>query len=143
MKKILLLFLIIMLSGCVKNEDFSKVCKYKNNNPHLSEETVINVFYDNSDRVNTATILKKYKALDDIGELTLNSIIKNIDLYNNKFGGTGVKYSIIKKDEYNFNYKYYLDVKSLNEKVLDEFKIKKNSVRFFNYMKKNNIECEG
>lgn len=143
MKKIILcLILIFTLTGCIKNEDFNKACTYQTKTLHLSDNTEINVTYDNKDVIKKALVIRNYKALDSSGIDTLKSIKEANTTYNNKYGGMDIKVFVSKDSEYEYEIKYDLDVQKLDKDVLEDFKLKKNSIRFFNKMKEENIECE-
>ena len=144
MRKIIFCLVIVLsLTGCVSNEDFSKTCKYETKTIHLSDFTSINVVYDNVDVVKEAIVIKNYKALDEEVKDILKSVKEANASYNKKYGGKSVKVYISKDSEYEYEIKYDLDVQKLDDDTLKEFKLRKNSIKFFNKMKDENIECEG
>ncbi len=142
MKKYLILSLLFLLAGCIRNEDFKKTCSYEVTSAHFKDKTTIYVTYDNEDLIKTATITKNYLAIDKEGNEIINQIKAANQAYNVKFGGSDVKIatSISKNNEYEI--KYYLDVQNISDDILNEFKIRKNSSKFFNKMKNEKIECE-
>ena len=50
--------------------------------------------------------------------------------------------TVSKDEDDEWELKYYLDVPNLDDDILDEFMIRKNSIKFFNKMRDENIECE-
>ena len=143
MKKIIICFIfVLLLSGCVTNEDFNKTCKYNRKTSHIEDSTEINVTYDNKDTVKKAVVQKTYKALDDEGIEALKDIKEAINSYNNKYAGTDIEVALSSAENEKYSIKYYLNVLNLNEKILKEFEIEKNSIKFFNKMRQKNIECE-
>ena len=88
-----------------------------------------------------AVVIKNYKSSSG-NDITTD--IKNvIEEYNNKYGGTGIKYSINKNLDDEYEIEYFIPVKSIDENILNDFKLEKNSVKLFRSFKKENIECEG
>ena len=136
------LIMIFCLTGCTLNEDFNKVCSFEVKTFHLSDYTTIDVVYDSDDLVKEATVTKNYKALDDDGVSTLLNIKEANSSYNKKYGGKNIKVFISKDSDDEYEIKYKLDVQKIDDDTLEEFKLKKNSIKFFNRMKKENIECE-
>ena len=53
-----------------------------------------------------------------------------------------MKITVSKDEDNEWEVKYYLDVPKLSDEVIEEFMIRRNSIRFFNKMKDENIECE-
>ena len=143
MKKLLICLMVLCLTGCVKNEDFEKNCKIVKNSENLKDMTSIYVTYDNEDALKSAVITKTYKALNDEGKQTLEEIKESAISYNEKYAGNkNMKITVAKDEDDEWQLKYYLDVPKLRETVLDEFMLKKNSIKFFNKMRDKNIECE-
>ena len=130
--------LIILLTGCVTNMDFSKTCNYEYKTTHLNDKTSITVIYDSDDVINEAIIVHSYKALDEDGLKTISNIKNSINKYNDE----DVFVYVSKDSKYEYEIKYKLDVQRLDSSVLKEFKLNKSSIKFFNKMRKENIECE-
>ena len=140
MKKLILIFSIFMLSGCLTNKDFSTKCSYNTLTAHLSNDIIYEIIYDADDVVKEAIITKKYKALDDEGKSIVDSIKNGIDDFNKKYSDSGIKY--LTQDDDGFIITYDIPVTSLSDDLLNEFKLNKNSVKLFNSFKKEKIECE-
>ena len=139
MRKIYLIFLLLLCS-CSVNDSFSKTCKQEIKSPYFTEKTTMKITYNGDDIVENAIVIKNYKSL---GENDITKDIKDIiKEYNNKYGGSGIKYSINKDLEDEYEIEYFIPVKSVNEKILNDFKVEKNSVKLFRSFKKENIECE-
>ncbi len=142
MKKIICLFLIIVLTGCIANSDLKKTCTYENKTTHIDDKTIIEVIYDGDDVVKEAIITKKYKALDEKGVLTLKNIKESNETYNKRYSDMEIMYYVSKDIDNEFTVKYKLDVQKIDNVILKEFNLRKNAIKFFNKMREENIECE-
>ena len=140
MKKIYLIFLLLFCS-CSINDSFSKTCENEIKSSSFSEKTTYTINYNGDDVVENALVIKNYKSFheNDI----VNDIKDIIEEYNSKYGGSGIKYSINKDLENEFEIEYFIPVKSVDDSILNDFKLEKNSVKLFRSFKKENIECEG
>lgn len=140
MKKVYLIFLLFLCS-CSVNDSFSKTCDYEIKNSSFSEKTTYKINYNGDDVVENALVIKNYKSFSG-NDITTD--IKDIIFdYNNKYGDTGIKYSINKDLEDEFEIEYFIPVKEVEEDILNDFKLEKNSIKLFRSFKKDNIECEG
>lgn len=144
MKKILILLIAFSLTGCiVRNEDFESTCEVNKNSENISDNMSIHVTYDNEDNVKEAVVTRTYKALNDEGKTILEEIKTSATSFNEKYAGNeNIKITVAKDEEDEWQLKYYLDVLNLDNDVLNEFMLRKNSVRFFNKMRDQNIECD-
>lgn len=140
MKKICLV-LLLFLCSCSIDDSFSKKCSYEIKSSSFSERTNYTINYNGDDIVEEAIVTKNYKSFD--GNDITSDIKKVIEEYNNKYGGTGIKYSINKDLEDEYEIEYFIPVKSVDEIILKDFNLEKNSVKLFRSFKKENIECEG
>lgn len=139
MRKIYLI-LLLLLCSCGINNSFSKTCKYEIKSNLFREKTTYKIEYVD-DMVKQAIVTKNYKSFD--GNDAADDVKKIISEFNNKYGGTGIKYIINKDLENEFEIEYFIPVKSVDENVLNDFKLEKKSVKLFRNFKKENIECEG
>lgn len=143
MKKVIVLLIpILFLVGCDSTEEFSKVCTKKVPSLNIIDTTKSKVIYNNSDEVVKVIVTKTYEPKNDDGILLVENIKKSASNYNNNLlKSKAIK---IKNIEENGKYiiKYYLNVKKMDESELEEFGIRKNSVKFFKKMKKEKIECK-
>ncbi len=143
MKKVIVLLIpILFLVGCDSTEEFSKVCTKKVSSLNIIDTTKSKVIYNNSDEVVKVIVTKTYEPKNDDGILLVENIKKSASNYNNNLlKSKAIK---IKNIEENGKYiiKYYLNVKKMDESELEEFGIRKNSVKFFKKMKKEKIECK-
>lgn len=144
MKKILILLIAFSLTGCiVRNEDFESTCEINKNSENISDNMSIHVTYDNDDNVKEAVVTYTYKALNDEGKTILEEIKESATSFNEKYADNeNIKITVAKDEEDEWQLKYYLDVPNLDNDVLNEFMLRKNSVRFFNKMRDQNIECD-
>ena len=145
MKKALICFLFTLcLTGCiVRNEDFESTCKVTKDTENISDNMSIHVTYDNEDNVKETIVTHTYKALNDEGKTILEEIKTSATSFNEKYAGNeNIKITVAKDEEDELQLKYYLDVPNLENDVLNEFMLRKNSVRFFNKMRDQNIECD-
>ena len=140
MKKICLV-LLLFLCSCSIDDSFSKKCSYEIKSSSFSERTNYTINYNGDDIVEEAIVTKNYKSFD--GNDAADDVKKIISEFNNKYGGTGIKYIINKNLENEFEIEYFIPVKSVDENVLNDFKLEKKSVKLFRNFKKENIECEG
>lgn len=143
MKKLLILLIpILFLIGCDSEEVFSKTCTKKISSLDITDTTKTKVIYNNKDEVVKVIVTRTYKALNDDGVLLLADIKKSAADYNNNLAKSkAIKIKNIEEDN-KYIIKYYLDVLKMNEAELDEFNIRKNSIKYFNKMKKDGIKCK-
>lgn len=140
MKKLILILFVLCLTGC-GNEDFTKTCKVKTKSMDLVNTETMEVSFNNKDEVTNVTITRNYKGNDESN--TIADIKESASSYNNALlKKDGIKISISKDEENEYEIKYYLDVSKMNEESLDIFKLKKNSVKFFNKMRNDGVECK-
>ena len=139
MKKIGLI-LLLLLCSCTVNNSLSKTCKEEIKNSSFKEKTTYKINYSGNDVIENVVIIKNYKSSDN-NDIT-KDIKKTIKDYINKYGGTGIKYTVNKELEDELEIEYFIPVKSVDETILKDFKLEKNSVKLFKNFKKNNIECE-
>ena len=143
MKKILIFLFCLFLTGCVSNEDFEKTCTKVINSENIKDTYIINVTYDNKDTVKKAIVTRKYKSLNDEGKKVLENIKESATTYNEKYAGNdNIKITVSKDEDDEWQLKYYLTVPKLSDDIIDEFMIRKNSIRFFNKMKDENMNCK-
>ena len=143
MKKILILLVCLCLTGCiVRNDDFEKTCTKVLNSDNLIDKTDIHVSYDNEDNINEAIVTKRYEVLGE--DLTLlEDIKKSATILNEKYAfNNNIRITVSIDEDDVWEVKYYLDVPKISDNILEEFSLKKNSIKFFNKMRKDNIECE-
>lgn len=144
MKKILIMVCCLCLTGClVSNEDFEKTCTSVKETENLEETMSIYVVYDNEDTVKEAVVTRSYVALNETGEATLEEVKESALSYIEKYAGNdSIEITVSTDEEDAWEIKFYLDVPNLESDVLDDFMIRKNSIRFFNKMQDENIDCE-
>ena len=143
MKKILICLFCLFLTGCVSNEDFEKTCTKVTNSENIKDTYIINVTYDNKDTVKKAIVTRKYKSLNDEGKKVLENIKESATTYNEKYADNdNIKITVSKDEDDEWQLKYYLTVPKLSDDILEEFMIRKNSIRFFNKMKDENMNCK-
>lgn len=140
MKKIYLIFLLLLCS-CSIDDSFSKTCESEIKSSSFNEKTIYKINYNGDDVVENALVIKNYKSFDEND--IVNDIKDIIEEYNSKYGGSGIKYNINKDLENEFEIEYFIPVKLVDESILNDFKLEKNSVKLFRNFKKENIECEG
>lgn len=145
MKKILICLFCLCLTGCiVSNDDFEKTCKTVKKSENINDTYSIHVIYDNEDVVKEAIVTRNYKALNEEGRDILESIKESATSFNEKYAfNDNMKITVSKDEDNEWEVKYYLTVSKLSDDILEEFMIRKNSIRFFNKMRDENIECEG
>ncbi len=144
MKKVLIGLFCLCLTGCiVSNEDFEKTCKMVKKSENIKDTYSIHVVYDNEDKVKDAVVIRNYKSLNEKGKDILEEIKESAISFNEKYAfNDNMKITVSKDEDNEWEVKYYLDVPKLSDEVIEEFMIRRNSIRFFNKMKDENIECE-
>ena len=144
MKKFLICLFCLCLTGCiVSNEDFEKTCKMVKKSENIKDIYSIHIIYDNEDVVKEAIVTRNYKAIYEEGKDILEDIKKSATSFNEKYAfNEEIKITVSKDENDEWELKYYLDVQNLDDDILDEFMIRKNSIKFFNKMSDENIECE-
>jgi len=140
MKKLILILFVLCLTGC-GNEDFTKTCKVKTKSMDLVNTETMEVSFNNKDEVTNVIITRNYKGNGDSD--TIKSIKESAASYNNALlKKDGVKISIGKDEDNEYEVKYYLEVPKMDEKTLEIFNLKKNSIKFFNKMRNDGVECK-
>lgn len=143
MKKLLILFIVVCLTGCVKNDDFSKTCKISTKTQNITDEVVNYITYDADDNVKKVVAVRTITALNYSGETTLKDIKESAISFNKKYAGDkNIKITVSKDSKDVYEIKYYLNALKLKDSTLDEFKLKKNSIKLFKKMRDENINCE-
>lgn len=143
MKKIILAALVIFLTGCTSTEDFTRTCRTNINSQDLKTKEIMEVNFNNKDKLTNVIITRKYKAKGDNGTTAITNIKQSSEDYNNALlTKKGIKISIAKDTEEEYVIKYYIDVPNADSDVLDIFNLQENSIKFFNKMRENNIECK-
>ena len=145
MKKLILLLIpIILCLGCeAKTESFSKICTIKKDSPTITDTTEKLIIYNNLDEITKAVITRTYTAKNDDGEITISNIKKSAENYNNNLAKSkNIIIKNIKEENDTYVIEYTLDVQKLTDEQLDEFDLKKNSIKLFNKMRNKNIECK-
>lgn len=141
MKKIIPLIIILTLAGCSSNHEFKKTCKLKNETKEIIENETKEITFNNKDEITSVIITKSYKPVGNNIE-TLTNIKESSKEYNNVLiKKEGINIAIIEDSKEAYEIKYYLDVKKMKEKDLKIFELQKNSIKFFNKMRQNNIKC--
>lgn len=139
MKKIILSFIILIsLTGCDPNHDFEKVCtkEVKSNDYKENVKTVIN--YNNKDEVTKVEIIKKYQTKDtDI----LSSVKESTENFNDSLKSKKSVNVKVSEDKNIYEVTYTLIPKDMNDITLENFGVKKNSIKYFNYLKKSGAKC--
>ena len=135
MKKLFLILFVLCLTGC-GNEDFIKTCEVKTTSMDLVNTETMEVSFNNKDEVTNVIVTRNYKGNDEND--TIKNIKESASIYNNALlKKDGIKISV-SKDEV----KYYLDALNMDEKTLETFNLKKNSIKLFNKMRNDGIECK-
>ncbi len=143
MKKIILAVLIIFLTGCTSTEDFTRTCHTNVSSQDLNEKEIMKVNFNNKDKLTNVIITRKYKAKGNNGNIAIANIQQSSEDYNNALlTKKGIKISITKDTEEEYVIKYYIDVPNADKDILEIFNLQENSIKFFNKMRENNIECQ-
>lgn len=143
MKRIIVLLIpILFLVGCDSTVEFTKTCIKEIDSLNVTDTTSSKVTYNNNDEVVRVVVTRTYKAKNDEGFSTLEDIKKAAADYNNDLAKSkAIKIKNIDEDG-KYTIKYYLNVQKMSESELNEFNLRKNSIKFFNKMRKDEIECK-
>lgn len=140
MKKLFLILFVLCLTGC-GNEEFSKTCEIKTTSKDMIDTETMNVSFNNKDEVTSVVVTRNYKSEDDSN--SIEDIKESASIYNNALlKKDGIKISVSKDEDDEYEIKYYLDVPNMDESTFELFDLQKNSVKFFNKMRSKNIECK-
>jgi len=145
MKKMIILMIpLLFLIGCEsKEEEFSKTCTKKVNSKDIVDISKTKVIYNNKDEVTKLIITKEYKAKNSDGNIVIDGIKKTLENYNNNLAKSkNINVKNIKMEDDIYIVKHYLNVKEMTKKELKSFDIRKNSIKYFNKLKKENVECK-
>ncbi len=140
MRKLILILVLFLITGCASNEDFKKECFFENKSNNLSDRISMVIYYDSDDVVKNVSITRNFKT-DDVS--TLGNIKKSSLEYINRYGKENITVSVSKDSSSEYELKYNFDARKVDEDVLEEFNLRKNSIRMFQRFKRVNIECEG
>lgn len=142
MKKIIPLILLLVLTGCSSNHEFQKTCTVENKSKEIIEKETKEITFNNKDEITSVIVTRNYKPVG-YNTKTLTHVKESSKEYNNVLTKKdGIKIEVKKDNEEEYEIKYYLDVKKMTEKDLEIFELQKNSVKYFNKMRQNNIKCE-
>lgn len=139
MKKLILVFmLLIITTGCDPNHDFTKVCKKETKSDDYRENVKTTINYNNKDEVTKVVIEKEYQTVDSdiLASVKESSESFNKSLENRK----GIEVHV-SEDNGTYKITYTLLPQNMDDAILESFEIKRNSIKYFNYLKKNHIEC--
>ncbi len=140
MKKLFLILFVLCLTGC-GNEDFIKTCEVKTTSMDLVNTETMEVSFNNKDEVTNVIVTRNYKGNDEND--TIKNIKESASIYNNALlKKDGIKISVSKDEDNEYEVKYYLDALNMDEKTLETFNLKKNSIKLFNKMRNDGIECK-
>ena len=140
MKKLFLILFVLCLTGC-GNEDFIKTCEVKTTSMDLVNTETMEVSFNNKDEVTNVIVTRNYKGNDEND--TIKNIKESASIYNNALLKKDViKISVSKDEDNEYEVKYYLDALNMDEKTLETFNLKKNSIKLFNKMRNDGIECK-
>ncbi len=143
MKKLIILLIIPLLTGCIKNEDFKQTCTYEKTSQNITDKTKMQITYNYEDEVLNAIVTKTYKSKNEDGLKTINQIKKSSINYNKKYINTSsIKITVPKETEDEYQLRYYIDVPNSEESILNEFNLKTNSIKLFEKLKKLNYKCK-
>lgn len=142
-KYIVLLTTILLLTGCDSEEEFDKTCTIKKQTPDITDTEARKIIYNNEDIVKEEILTRTYTAKTEEGK----NIIKNIktaaeDYNNNLAKSNNIKIAITKDTEDEYQTTYYIDVQKLTDKQLEKFELRKNSIKLFNKLKNDGIQCK-
>lgn len=142
MKKTFLLLSVVILfglTGCDPNKDFSKTCVKENKTNDYKERITTTINYNNNDEVTNVTIEKTYNIKD---KEILSSIKESSESYNEALKkANGIDTQVFENEKL-YKIIYHLYVPDVSDENLENFEIKRNSIKYFNYLKKNKIECQ-
>ena len=143
-KLFVVLMFIFLLTGCEsKDSYFDRTCTIKNKSLDISDTLKKNVVFNNHDEITNVTITRIYKAKTEEGKSVIEDIKKSsLDYNNSLLKSKNVKISISKDSSFEYEIKYYLDAKNMSSSELESFDLQKNSIKYFNRMKKEGIVCE-
>lgn len=137
-KIIICLTSIFLLTACDPNHDFTKVCSQTVDSLNYKEKTITTINYNNKDEVTQVVVEKKYDVTDkDVLDLVKESAVKYNESVKDK---KGIKVEAT-EEKGKYNLIYTINPKVVEQNILDNFEIKTNSIKYFNYLKKNNVEC--
>ncbi len=143
MKKLIILLIIPLLTGCIKNEDFKQTCTYEKTSQNITDKTKMQITYNYEDEVLNAIVTKTYKSKNEDGLKTIKQIKKSSINYNKKYINTSsIKITVPKETEDEYQLRYYIDVPNSEESILNEFNLKTNSIKLFEKLKKLNYKCK-
>lgn len=143
MKKLIILLIIPLLTGCIKNEDFKQTCTYEKTSQNITDKTKMQITYNYEDEVLNAIVTKTYKSKNEDGLKTIKQIKKSSINYNKKYISTSsIKITVPKETEDEYQLRYYIDVPNSEESILNEFNLKTNSIKLFEKLKKLNYKCK-
>lgn len=135
MKKILLVLLIILLTGCFEDSGYiTKSCSKQEKANTLTTTTTYTFKFKN-DIIEDINVLYNY---EDVDSITIKSIKSSIESQN-KF--LDLNYDLLTDNNNKYEIKYNIDLNSSNE-ILDKFMIKSSRTELVNKLKEQGYECK-
>lgn len=133
MKKIILLLLIFIVSGCSinGNKDFESLCIKNESADGFIEEQKITIYFDQTDNIKKIINNYKYIYSNDNGKLSFDAAKMSLNDYMKNKEGYLKEIITEKENEYEVN--YILDVIDLTDEELKKININRN---YYNQIKK-------
>ena len=140
MRKLILLSLLFLLTGCDSTEVFEKECSQKVNSENTKYTQNVKFVYTNTDEVLNVIVTNKYKS-DDSSELDL--IKESATSYNNNLAKSeNIKIQIIKDEDAEYVVRYNFDVAKMSKEELNKFNLNKDWIKLNNKIRESNLQCE-
>jgi len=133
MKKIILLLLIFIVSGCSinGNKDFESICIKNETADGFIEEKKITIYFDQTDNIKKIINNYKYIYSNDNGKLSFEAAKMSLNDYMKNKEGYLKEIITEKENEYEVN--YILNVIDLTDEELKKININRN---YYNQIKK-------
>lgn len=129
MKKIILIFSILLLTGCFENSGYiTKSCFKKD-----TAKTITYTFKFKNDIINEIDVLEEYLA----DEITISSIKTSIESQNKYLN---LNNEVLLNTDNEYKIKYYIDIN--DEEVLNKFNINLKRSEFVRNLQEDGYSCE-
>lgn len=137
MKKIMILIMILLISGCNLNKDFKTICIKEEKSPYFNEIRTFNIYFNSSDEITKIEENYRYELIDKNKKDSILYAKKALSNYTNSRNYTSI---INEENENIYDVTYILDVKNLKDDQLKNINITRY---YYDQIKvyKNNMKC--
>ena len=137
MKKIIVILMLFLLTGCDSTEVFNKKCTQNINTPDLNFKQNINFTYNNKDELLKIKVINNYNG-EDIKDIKDSAYDYNNTLAKESYA----KIEVLNGEDNIYRVKYILDVSKMENEDLERFNLQRNWIKLNNKINQSNFTCK-